>query len=1033
MNKLTGFSMKNVAAVIIIIALLFGGGIYAATTMKAENMPDVSFPVVLVTTSYPGTPKDVMDEVTKPIEDKIGNVAGIDTMSSTSSDNMSTIIVQFEQNVDTDKKKQDIESLMQDVSLPTSAGKPKVATFGFASIPAYYLAVYADNGMSQAELDQLYKDTIKPGFEGLNGIDHIDSIGSRTTSLDIQMNADALTSLGMTPTQVSSAIKAALSNGPVGSVEFNGNTKMARITGDLDSLYNLENMELTTGRGDTILLKQVAEIKAVTDSDFIARLDNKPAIGIHLYKTKEANAVEFSDAADKQIAEWQKTMPNVTFKAIYNSADEVKESINGMMREGIVGALLASLMILLFLRNVRMTLIVLVSIPLSILMTLLMLSQMNITLNIMTLGGMFIAVGRVVDDSIVVIENIYASLQKAQERGESVIVMATQQVARAITSSTIATVGVFAPIGFVSGIVGEFFRPFAITIGCALLSSLLVALTVIPMMAKLLVLKSGKITHHDDETKKSRIKSFYEKVLNWSLVHRGKTLIISGLLFVVSMAAIVPNLAVSFMPSSDPERQMYYQIKLPYETSIDGTDQKVKEIEAMLQGAKDDKGQPLFTFVESLVGYNGKEDQVPYAAEVFTEVNKTADPDKVKKEYQDLILYELPKGSEVEPKTLAGGGGGTSTTDFSYSLKGDDQQLLEQASVLIKDKLKEFPELSEVEDSLSDATTQVEIQVDQSKARAFGLSAQTIRDTTRGWIQKENLGDMKFDNITYETTIQLSKADKNSLEQLGKMPLKTANGTTVYLNEVAKINEVQAPAALQRESKEQLVKITAKIDSENKSGVSNKVSAALAAVDLPDGVSREVKGVSADIQESFTQLFAAMAVAVGVVYLVMVLAFGNASAPFAILFSLPLAAIGGLLGLFLTGESLNITSLIGFMMLIGIVVTNAIVLIDRAQQLREEGYTVRHALIEAGLVRLRPIIMTAGATIVALIPLALGLSKGTLISKGLAVVVIGGLTTSTILTLVVVPVIYELVEAMKTRMGGWFHRKPGKPVKQIKM
>ncbi|NOU97242.1 MMPL family transporter [Paenibacillus sp. LMG 31456] len=1031
MNKLTNFSMKNIAAVLIIIAMLVGGGIYSASTLKMENMPDISFPVVLVTTTYQASPKDVMTEVTKPIEDKLANMEGIDNLTSTSSDNMSTVIVQFKQNVDVDKKKQDIEGLIQDVKLPASSARPKASTFGFASIPAYYLAVYADNGMSQTELDKLYEDQIKPGLEGINGIDHIDSIGARETSLDIEMNADALASFGLTPAQVSTALKSTLANGAIGTVDFNGNTKVARVTSDIDSLFNLENMQIPISNGSTITLNQVAKVQAITDSEFIARLDNKPALGIHLFKTSDANAVDFSDETDALIKKWETTMPDITFKSVYNSADQVKESVNGLLKEGIMGALLASLMILVFLRNVRMTLIVLVSIPLSILITLLVISQLGITLNTMTLGGIFIAVGRVVDDSIVVIENIYASLQKAQERNESVIKLATKQVSMAITSSTLATVGVFAPIGMVSGIVGELFRPFAITVACALMASLIVALTVIPMMAKLLVLKSGKIPHHD-ETKKGKVTVFYEKVLKWSLSHRIKTLLISGLLFVVSLALIIPNLAVSFIPGSATERQMYFEVKLPYETSIESTDQISKQLEAMMQEAKDKDGQPLFTFVEALVGYNGKDEQVAYVSEIYTEVNEKADPDQVKKDYKEFILYELPKGSEVTPKTLAGGGGGISSTDFAYSLKGDNQLLLEQASVAVKQKLQDFPELSDVDDSLSDSKTQVQINVDQSKARTMGLTVSQVKDTARGWIMKEQLGDIQFDNQTYTTTIQLAKADKNSMDKIGQIPLRTSSNSTVYLNEVAKIEEVEAPVALQRENKEQVVKITAKIDSANKSAISNKVSAELGKLELPDGVSREVKGVSADINESFTQLFVAMAAAIFVVYLVMVLAFGNAGAPFAILFSLPLAAIGGLLGLFISGQSLDVTSMIGFMMLIGIVVTNAIVLIDRAQQLREEGYTVRHALVEAGLVRLRPIIMTAGATIVAMLPLALGFSKGTLISKGLAVVVIGGLTTSTILTLIVVPVVYELIEVMKDRISKRFNRK-SKAEKSIEM
>ncbi|WP_240421691.1 efflux RND transporter permease subunit [Paenibacillus periandrae] len=1023
MNKLTSFSMKNVAAVLIIVAILLGGGLYSAYTIKVENMPNISFPVVLVSTTYPASPTDVMKEVTKPIEDKISNVEGLDTLTSTSSDNISTIIVQFEQGVDIDKKKQEIDSLVQEVRLPATAERPKASTFGFASIPAYYLAIYADNGMSQTELDKVYEDQIKPGLESIPGMDHIDSIGARETSLDIELDADALTSFGLTPIQVSTTLKNTLANGAIGTVDFNGNTKVARVTGNIDSLYNLENMEIAAGNGSTLMLKQVAKVQAVTDSEFIARLDNKPALGIHLFKTSNANAVDFSDATDLLIKKWETSIPDITFKSVYNSADQVKESISGMLKEGITGALLASLMILIFLRNVRMTLIVLVSIPLSIMITLLVISQFGITLNTMTLGGIFIAVGRVVDDSIVVIENIYASLQKAQERNESVIKLATKQVAMAITSSTLATVGVFAPIGMVSGIVGELFRPFAITVATAMLASLLVALTVIPMMAKLLVLNNNKIVHHD-ENKKGRFMTLYEKILKACLSHRFKTLIISGLLFVVSIAAIVPNLAVSFIPSSGSERQMYFQVKLPNETSIDGTDQISKELEAMMQEAKDSKGQPLFTFVEALVGYGGGKDQVANMAEIYTEVNTQADPDEVKKEFKERILYELPKGSEVTPKSLAGGGGGVSSTDFSYSLKGDNQLLLQEAAVTIKQKLEEYPELSEVEDSLSDSKTQVQITVDQSKARTFGLSTSQVRDTARSWIMKDQLGDIQFDNVTYTTTVQLSKADKNSIEKLGKIPLKTAQNSTIYLNEVAKLTEVEAPLSLQRESKEQVLKITAKIDSVNKSAVSTKISSELSKVALPDGISREVKGVSADINKSFSQLFVAMAVAIAVVYLVMVLAFGNAGAPFAILFSLPLAAIGGLLGLLITRQSLDVTSMIGFMMLIGIVVTNAIVLIDRAQQLREEGYTVRHALVEAGMVRFRPIIMTAGATIMAMMPLALGLTKGTLISKGLAVVVIGGLTTSTILTLVVVPVVYELIESSKKRMGQWRHRKP---------
>jgi multidrug efflux pump subunit AcrB len=329
----------------------------------------------------------------------------------------------------------------------------------------------------------------------------------------------------------------------------------------------------------------------------------------------------------------------------------------------------------------------------------------------------------------------------------------------------------------------------------------------------------------------------------------------------------------------------------------------------------------------------------------------------------------------------------------------------------------------EIKDSLSESKTEVEISVDQNKARLYGLSSAQITDNVRSWLAEESIGDLKFDNTTFDTKIMLDASFKDSVDKIGLFPIKTATGATVNLNEVAKVRQIDSPVAITRENEEQIVKVNAKIDNPDKGGVSAKVSAALKTLELPSDVRTEVKGVTDDIQTSFQQMFIAMGASIFIVYLVMVLAFGNASAPFAILFSLPLAAIGGLLGLFITNESVNITSLIGFLMLIGVVVTNAIVLVDRVQQLREDGHSVRDSLIEAGMTRLRPIIMTAGATIIALMPLGLGLSKGTLISKGLAVVVIGGLTTSTLLTLVIVPIVYEMIDRFKGRAARLFRKK----------
>ncbi|WP_248929706.1 efflux RND transporter permease subunit [Paenibacillus hamazuiensis] len=1025
MNALTRFSMKNIAAVLIIILLLFGGGAYAATLLKAELFPEISIPYVFIQTQYQAPPKDILEQITKPLEKAVAGLNGIKNLQSVSSDNFSQITITLEHGQDTDKAKNDVEALIAGVNLPQSAERPKVMTFGMAAIPEYTLAVFGKDNMNQQQLDKLYKDVFQPGFTTIKGLDHVESIGNDEAILTIKLDGNAMISYGLMPADVTRAIQTALRTSPVGAMNEDGIDQMVRVKSDINSIYALENVKINTAAGDVLLLKQIAKIQAINESKLISRLNGQPSIGVILYKTSGTNSVEFAGKADAMIAGWQKQYPNVEFMSIEKNSEVVQESINGMVKEGALGALLASIMILVFLRNFRMTLIVLVSIPLSILITLMIMAPLNITLNIMTLGGMAIAVGRVVDDSIVVIENIYSELVKTHERGDSVIIKATVQVASAITSSTLTTVGVFAPIAFVGGQLGDMFRPFAITLSAALLSSLIVAVTVIPMLAKLLVLRSKNIKHHD-EHHVGKVEAGYLKALLWSLNNRKKSMALAFLALVVSIAGTVPFLAFEFMPSSDSDKQMSFRVVLPRETSLDTTDRIVKNIEAMMRETKNGAGKPAFEYVQSLIG-EGRNEGVSYRFSLNAAATDGTNARALVDDMKAKIAAMIPKESEVRGGiTSLGGGGGGSGVDFSYMLRGDDVDALIQAAKEVKAKMKEIPGFLDVEDSLSVTNKEVEVAVDQNKARMYGLSSGQIIEAMYAWLGEQKIGDLKFDNVTYNTKVMMDNSFKNSVEKLGNFLITTPTGQTVKLSDITKIRKVEGPASIPRDNQEQYVSITAKIDSKDKGGVSAQASQILRQIELPPGVHTELKGAAADIDNEFKNMYFAMAASIFIVYLIMVLAFGNASAPFAILFSLPLAAIGGLLGLLVTGESLNLTSLIGFLMLIGVVVTNAIVLIDRVQQLREAGSSVREALMEAGQTRLRPIIMTAGATVFALMPLALGLSKGTIISKGLAVVVIGGLTTSTILTLLIVPIVYEMIENTKAGAGRLFHRKKAK-------
>lgn len=1022
MNRLTRFSMKNIAAVLIMIMLLAGGGIYAASTLKVESLPDVTLPYVAVTTQYAVPPEDVLEKVTKPLEKAFAGLEGLKHLSSSSSDNFSRIIIELKHGIDPEDAKEDVASLIANVELPPQADKPRVTTTGFATTPIYYLALYGKNGTGQEELDRIYKDTILPNLNAIIGIDRVESIGNQEYAVTVKLDADALQSFGLTPAQVTQYIRDSLLSGPSGTVELNGDTQMVRVKGEFNTIFQLENMEIPVSDQRILLLGQIAKVEAKQESKFIARFNEQPAIGLILYKSKSTNAVEFADAVDNLLEKWKTSQPYVDFHIVANRATDIKQSIHGMFQEGVLGAILASIMILLFLRNLRMTLIVLVSIPLSLIMTLLCMAPLGVSLNIMTLGGMVIAIGRVVDDSIVVIENIYSNLLKAQERNESVIILATQQVAMAITSSTLTTVGVFAPIAFVSGIVGDVFRPFALTIVCALLSSLLVAVTIIPMLVKLLVLVNNDVSYQEHGV--GKMGSLYQRVLVWSLRHRIKTLLVAALCFVLSLTWVAPSLPVSFMPDSGTDTLVQLKLEMPTATSFDTMNSKTAEIEGMLREAKDESGEPRFTFVESLVGYNeGEEERNPNKAMIYCELANADDAKQFLQMLKENIMYQMPKGSQVEAILLSSEGGGeTAAPDFDYVLKGDDLTLLHQASIQVKEKMKEFPELYEIKDSLGESKTEVEIVVDQAKAREYGLNVAQVYSIVRSFLAREDLGEIRFDNILSRTRIELDQPFKDSLQSIGEFAITTPTGKTVDLQDIAKIREVQAPSVITRDMQVQTVHVTAKINHQDKGGVSEKLASALGELTYPAGVTQEVKGITDDINDGFMQMFVAMGASIFIVYLIMVLAFGNASAPFSILFSLPLAVIGGLLGLYVAQESINITTLTGFLMLIGIVVTNAIVLIDRVNQMRNQGYEVREALIQSGVSRLRPIIMTAGATIIALLPLAFGMSQGTLISKGLAVVVIGGLTTSTLLTLVVVPIVYQLIYAFQTRISRIFDR-----------
>ncbi|WCN37540.1 efflux RND transporter permease subunit [Aneurinibacillus uraniidurans] len=1002
MEFLTRFSLKNSAAVIIIVALITLGGIVSALSLKVENMPDISFPVVVVETIYPNaSPEDVLDDVTKPLEKAVDKIEGIKYLNTISRDNASVLVIMLNSGVDVDKARDEVERKVSGVKLPVDAERPQISTEGFSSEPIYYISIAPKNESASPEsLDSLITDTIKPELEGITGVDSVSVVGDRIRKVRIYPKLAALNQYGFSASQFKQLVLSNHVGIPAGTVKINGEDNAVRVLTKFTNIEQIRNTKLFLPAGmnggfSYVKIGDIADVEFEVKQEHISYLDGKPGISLRVYKSREGNTVETGKLVTQKLEEMRKRYPDLQIKTVYDSSVNIKNSISGMMNEGIMGAVMASIMILIFLRNIKSTVIVLVSIPLSILVSLIFMNWLGLTLNMMTLFGMAIAVGRVVDDSIVVIENIFRHLQMNQVRNITLIRLAAKEVTNAITSSTITTIAVFAPIAFVSGIVGEVFRPFAITVVCSLLASLLVAVTVVPLMTKLLLLRSTKVKEH----KPGRLTNLYVNLLTWSLGHKLLTVAIALVLFVGSFG-LVSLLNVSMFGDSKLGI-IQTQLTMPKGTTLEATASMTDKLQAVMQK------HPGVDYIETVIGSN---DQANKSA-MFIMLKDSADANAVVKAFRQETDPLIPAETKFAINKISNG----ANEAYEVVLNGPSKEALQEAAEQVKEHMKQNPELFNINDNLSDKKSEVIVRVDRDKAAEWGLSPSQISGDINSLVGGNKIGKIKIDEEEYDFMLGLKEEDSNSVEKIKGIQLRTPAGQQVFLSDIADVKKEDAPAEIMRRDKKEYISITADIASANKEGVSSAENEALRKLSLPAGVSISSGGVSEDMQKSFTEMFYALGAAVVMVYIVMVIAFGNAMAPLSILLSLPLAAIGGLVGLFVTRSTLDLTALIGFLMLIGVVVTNAIVYVDRVQQQREAGMPIREALLEAGVTRLRPILMTALATIVALLPLGLGEVKGSLMSPGLAIVVIGGLTTSTLLTLVVVPVGYEALDRLRAK------------------
>ncbi|HAM79712.1 efflux RND transporter permease subunit [Ornithinibacillus bavariensis] len=1015
MKNFVNFVIKNKLAVWILTIIIIFSGMYSGTRMKTEMIPDISIPYLMVTGVYPGaTPEKVMEEVSIPIEKIVENLEDVKAVYSNSYSNMASIQVEYDYGIDMDEAKRALDSALDNVTLPEGAEAPTITAISMDMMPVVVLSVSSDTE-DIVDLTSTVEDIILPNLEKLDGVASATTTGQHIEDIELRYDEEKMAALGITEDDVKQMIQASDMSVSLGLFEFKEGEQAVAVDGKFMSEDDLKNMLIPVTPSETqplpfVKLSDIASVEVVGKVQSVSRTNGENAIAIQVVKGQDANTVDVVNAVKDLMKEEEGKIEGLNVDISLDQGEPIEESVATMVEKAVFGGLIAVLIILLFLRDFKSTIISIISIPLSIFIAMMLLNWMDITLNIMTLGAITVAIGRVIDDSIVVVENIYRRLHLKTEKlnGRALIREATLEMFRPIASSTLVTVAVFAPMIFVGGMVGELFMPFALTMTFALGGSLLVAITVVPALSHFLFKK--KLYSEKTEVKHKeagKLANWYKSILRWTLNHKIITSTVAILLLVGSLL-LTPLIGFSFL-GSEEEKVMYLTYtpatgELPDETleNVTAVEQEMlkrDDIDIVQLSITDNDPQ-----ASMMVGGGGA---LMYL--IF-------DPDmkdfpKVREEIEEYV-FNIGQSGEWKSQNFSTMS--FASNELSYTLYSEDLDKLNDSVDKVEEILKENKGLKDVSSSKEDSYVEYTFKVSQDELLQYGLTTGQIVMLLNPNRTEDVLTTIEKDGNELNVIVQHEQQTEKpkSIDELLDTEVETALGTTMPLSELVTVEEGTTLNTLARSKGEYYASVTGTILEDDISKVSSEVDKAVDKLELPKGVSVGVSGVTADMEETFTQLGFAMLAAILIVYFILVVTFGEGLAPFAILFSLPFTVIGSLVGLLIAGETISVTVMMGLLMLIGIVVTNAIVLVDRIIHMEHDGLEMREAILEAGATRLRPILMTAIATIGALVPMLFGDAGGGLISKGLAITVIGGLASSTLLTLIVVPIVYEILSKM---------------------
>ncbi|MCX5780355.1 MAG: efflux RND transporter permease subunit [Firmicutes bacterium] len=1023
--KIVDFAVKRPVTMIILVAVVIILGFFTLSRMVVDLYPEMKLPVAAVIATYEGAgPEEVESRVSKLLEGAANTVGGVKTVSSTSSAGSSLVIVSFDWGTDMDKALIDIREKIGivEAALPDGVDKPMVLKMDPNMMPIMQIGISGSDQISLAQLQSIAEDKIKSRLERIPEVASVTITGGLQREVKVEVDPVKLQAYGLTLGQVNQVLQTENFNASSGTVNQDQRQYFVRSLQQFESLDDIQEVAIFTTSGNTVYLRDIATIiDGYKDNAQLTRVDQGSAVGIHLMKQSGANTVAACDAIRAELAQVQKELDvDLNIKIVMDQSTFIKQSLTSTQTTMWEGALLAMLVLFLFLRNIRSTFIVFTAIPLSIVATFILMYFNGSTLNLITLGGLALGVGRMVDDSIVVFENIYRHRSLGLPPLQAALTGASE-VGSAVIAATVTIIAVFMPILFVQGLAAVIFKPMAITISFAIFCSLMVSLTIVPLMASRMLTDSS-MAKRDSGTNRAAMfsKKFgiwidnlgerYTKVVVWSLGHRKTISIFTTILLLASVAAY-PLIGAEFLPRTD-SGEIAIAIETDKGSRLANTDAIVRQVESRLHEIPE--VNTIFSSVGSsanmFLASGTKSDQAAISVKLVNKNQRSKSVDTIAEEIRtqgaDIAGAKIQVSvTDQTSGSMLGGG-----AQVNVQLKGDDLTVLRDLSDQITAIVRSVPGTREVTSSLADGQPEMQIKVDRQRAATFGLTPMQIAAEIKNAMQGTVATRYRVEGTEVDVRVGYIPENHQDLEYLQNLTLRNNTGAVVKLSQLASFELTQGPVAINRIDQVRVADITANLLNRDLQSVTTDIQTLVAGTSLPVGYTVEYTGANQDMVESFSSLLIALLLAIILVYAVMAIQYESFFNPFIIMFSVPTAFIGIVLGLLLTGRAFSVPAFIGIIMLVGIVVSNAIVMVDYLERLRRRGMERNAAIIEAGRVRLRPILMTAFATILAMLPLALGLGEGAESMAPLATVVIGGLIVSTFITLLLIPVVYTVFD-----------------------